>query len=148
MYEINKNTYALIRIDENTTEVIEKENNFILNESLTRILKESCEYYGSTFEGRIKGSKKQLGMRYKLPIIVEEYNEIVMFPTSSSTNDQCSWLALKHIQDYEILDNNTIITFKNNEKKVFPISYTSLENQIFRATKLLLISRQRRNLEK
>lgn len=145
MYEINKHTCALIQIDENTTEVIERENTFLVNASVNQILKQSCEYYGSTLEGRLQGSKKQLGMCYKLPITVEEYNEIIFFPTNSYENENCCWLALKHIKDYTKIDNDTLVTFSNDEKRVFSLSLTSLENQIFRATKLLLIIRQRRN---
>ena len=32
----------------------------------------SCKYFGSSFEGRILGSKNILGSVYKAPIIVEE----------------------------------------------------------------------------
>lgn len=148
IYEINKDTCALIPKGENTTEVIEIGKRFIINTSTLELLKKSCEYYGSTLEGRIKGSENQLGMRYKLPLIIEGSNEIIIFPTSSRENESCCWIALNHIKDYQKVDNNSLITFLNQEQYLFPISFTSLENQIFRATKLLLVSRTRRKKEK
>lgn len=147
MYEINNETCALIAQNASTTEVIEEKRTFIINAPLSQILKESCEYYGSTLEGRIKGSKKQLGMCYKLPITIEGSNDIIFFPTTSYENENCCWLSLKHIKEYKEYDNNTLVTFLNNEKRVFQLSLPSLENQLFRATKLLLISRRRRNSE-
>ena len=85
-------------------------------------------------------------MRYKLPITVEGSNEIILFPTTSPLNNECCWISLSHIKDYKAIDNNSLITFENNETHLFPLSLQSLENQIFRATQLLLINRSRRNL--
>ena len=33
---------------------------------------ESCRYYGSTFEGRQKGSSTLTGITYKVPIIISK----------------------------------------------------------------------------
>ena len=144
IYEINTKTCALISKNKNTTEIIETGRNFIINKPINQILNESCEYYGSTLEGRIKGSKTVLGLCYKLPIIVESSNEIIFFPTLSPQNENCSWISIKNIKDYNAIDNNVIIKFKGDIKETFPITYESLENQMFRATKLLLLIRSRK----
>ena len=144
IYEITSKTCALISRDKETTEVIEKDKTFILHKPIKQILNESCEYYGSTLEGRIQGSKTVLGMCYKLPIIIESTNEIIFFPTLSPYNDECSWISIKNIKDYIAVDNNVIIKFKGDVKEMFPITYESLENQMFRATKLMLLIRNRK----
>ena len=103
IYEITTRTCALVAKSENETEVIEENNTFTINKPITQILKESCEYYGSSLEGRIQGSKTLLGMCYKLPIIIESSSEIIFFPTMSPFNERCSWLSIKHIKEYKVL---------------------------------------------
>lgn len=145
LYEINKNTCAIVATENNQTKVIETENTISLETKPLDIMKRSCEYYGSTLEGRIKGAKSQLGMRYKLPVIVEESKEIIFFPTTSLSQKECSWINLKAIKTYEKDDYGVSVTFEGNKEQTFPISYESFENQVFRATKLLLILQNRKN---
>lgn len=147
-YEITSKTCALISVSEKETEVIELGKKFIIPIRLKDILKRSCEFYGCTLEGRIKGSQKQLGMKYKLPIIIENTKELIFFPTSSLRIDNCSWISLKNIKTYEENRLGSIIEFIDNNKLLIPISLESLENQIFRATKLMLISRKRSEMKK
>ncbi len=147
-YEINTKTCALIAKGENKTEIIEGSKTFIINKKPLEILKESCEYFGSTYEGRIKGTKTLLGMCYKLPIAVEGSKELIFFPTMSANKLNCSWLAVKNIQDYRANDEQVFVKFNGNQIKQLNISYESLENQIFRSTKLMLVMRNRRNSAK
>lgn len=143
MYEINKNTYAIIPLGKGKTEIVEQEENKIINKNALEIIKESCEYYGNNFEGLIKGSQSCLGAKYKLPINIETTQDLIVFPTNAPTNKDCCWLVLKNIKTYNKTGEKTQITFKNNKTKTIPISTTSFENQMFRASRLLLIIHQR-----
>jgi len=147
-YEITSKTCALISVSENETEIIEIGKKFIVKSRLNDILKRSCEFYGCTLDGRIKGSKLQLGTKYKLPIIVENTREIIIFPTSSPRLKDCSWISLKNIKKYEETELGSIIQFTDDNKMNLSISLESLENQIFRATQLMLISRKRSQMKK
>ncbi len=142
-YEITSKTCALISISEEETEIIELGRKFIIQNKLSQILKQNCEFYGCSLEGRIKGSQTQLGMKYKLPIVIENTREIIFFPTTSPRLQECSWISLKNIKNYKENEFGTIIEFVDNNELNLPISYETIENQIFRATKLMLISRQR-----
>ena len=146
IYEITCKTAAVIAITENETKIIEENKTYVIQKPVAKIIKESCEYYGSSVAVRLKGSKSMLGMCYKLPIIIESSNEIIFFPTSSPLNKNCSWISLNHIKNYKKISNNVIIEFTGNKKETFPITYESLENQMFRATKLLLILKKRKNI--
>ena len=146
IYEITTKTCALVAANEKQTEIVEEDKIININKPINQILKESCEYYGSSLEGRIQGSKTLLGMCYKLPIIIESSNELIFFPTMSPYNENCSWISMKHIKDYKATDNNVIVKFKGNHKKEFPITIEALENQMFRASKLMLLIRNRRNI--
>ena len=132
-YEINSATLAIIPLGENISEVYEEEAKYIVNKSPNAIIKDNCEFYGSSYEGRCKGTKNLTGIKSKYPIIIEESRNIIFFPTSSVRSEDNIWIALNHIKDYSKRDLNSKITFKNNEKLELNISYYSLDNQICRA---------------
>ncbi len=144
-YEINASTCALIPKDDFSTIVIEKRDNISVMLPIQKIIENSCAYYGSSFKGRLSGSKYSLGSKYKLPIIIEETREIILFPTASYENNNCTWIALNNINEYKRIGNNVQILFDNNQKIEVQVSYESFENQILRATKLLLILKSRKN---
>ena len=147
-YEITSDTCALIGISENATEVIEKERRFTIFEKVNKVMNHSCQYYGCSLPGLIRGSQTQLRSKYKVPIILEDTNELVFFPTISPRLLDCCWISLKNISKYEKNNFGTLIEFKNDTKITVPISIESFENQIFRATQLMLIARTRRGLQK
>lgn len=144
-YEINKSTLAIIPISKNCSKVIENENDYIINNSTTNIIDHSCKFFGSSYNGRCEGTKNLVGFNYKSPIIVEESKEIIFFPTSSPRFDNCSWISLNNIEKYIKKENISSIYFKNGLIMDLEISYSSLENQILRATMLESKLRQRKN---
>jgi competence transcription factor ComK len=55
------------------------------------------------------------------------------------------WIAVNKIKKYEPMDyNSTKIVFNNNEFVIVPLSYRSIQNQIFRATRLSYILNERK----
>lgn len=132
-YEINSSTLAIIPLGEDLSKVYEEEAEYIVPKSPTAIIKENCEFYGSSYEGRCKGTKKLTGIKSKFPIIIEESRNIIFFPTTSVRSNNNTWIALNNIKDYQIDNLNSKITFKNNENLDLDISYYSLDNQICRA---------------
>ena len=147
-YEINTQTCALIQDTDLSTVVVEKENTIKVNMKLKELLNYSCSYYGSSLEGRINGSKKSLGSKYKLPIIVEETKELLFFPTQSIENEECVWISLNNIVSYKKSGNKVCVVFENNQLLELNTSYESFENQVLRATKLLFILKRRKNAQK
>ena len=147
-YEINEETYAIISSDIGKTQVIEKDNDYIINNDAYKVMDESCKYYGSSYKGRLEAAKTLLNCSYKLPILVEESSVLIFFPIKSSLLDDCCWINLNSIYNIEKVDNKTQITFKNGKKMVFDISKLSLENQIYRSTKLESIIFKRINAKK
>ena len=135
-YEINEETLVVLPIDKNTTKVIETNESYTIDKNAQKIISESCEYYGSSYEGRLKGTKGLTGINYKAPIIIEESSQLIFFPTSSPRLDSCTWLNLKKVIDYEKTKLGTLVEFQNGEKFELNISKTSFQNQIFRAAML------------
>ena len=142
-YEINEDTIALIPYN-NMTKVYEKDDSFLVNKDANKIIEDSCEYFGSSYDGRKKGTTSLTGITHKVPIIIEESKNIIFFPTSSPRLNKCAWISLNHIDKYYKDDIYCIIEFKNQRKLMLNISYGSLDNQILRASRLESVLRSRK----
>ena len=143
-YEINKDTYAILTIDEGVTKVLEKNDEYFINKSSYEVMEDSCAYYGSSCEGRIKGTKTILGSNYKVPIIIEETSEIIFFPTEAATSANCIWLSLNNIKCYEKCNGFTKVIFNSGKELIIKMSISSFETQLLRANRLGSIIRRRR----
>ena len=63
-YIINKNTYYLM-YDNNKTVINELSTELVIpGNNLKDILENSCEYYGSSLQGRIVGARNFIKSRY------------------------------------------------------------------------------------
>lgn len=143
-YEINKDTQLIMPIEDETSKVLETKDEYVINNSTLDIMEHSCEYFGSSYEGRKEGTRKLLGITHKPPIIVEESNKIIFFPTASPENVECCWINLESIEKYyRINSSKSAILFKNGDIIEFNVSYGSLTNQILRATRLKYILQER-----
>ena len=143
-YEINSETIALIPITSTKTKVYELENEFVVDKSGLKIMEESCEFFGSSLEGRQKGTKRLIGITHKSPVIVEESRNIIFFPTNSPRLEKCCWISLNNLENISKLPNNSLLIFKNSRELYLDISFNILDNQILRATRLESVSRKRR----
>ena len=142
-YEINSETLALLPISKNVTKVIEVNNNYIIKKSIIEVLETSCNYFGSSFKGRLEGSKSMLGSIYKPPIIIEESSNIIFFPTTGLSNEKCSWISLNNIRSYERVEGYTKVNFVKGKSIIVKMSFSSFEMQLLRATRFQNLLRQR-----
>ena len=143
-YEINKDTYAVMSINDGISKILEKNDEYFVNKNSYEVMEDSCAYYGSSREGRIKGTKQILGSNYKVPIVVEESNEIIFFPTEAASNANCIWLSLNNIKNYERNNGFTKVTFNSGKELIVKMSISSFETQILRANRLGSIIRKRK----
>lgn len=144
-YEINNNTFALLPLTNTSTKVLEKDNIFVVENNIMNIIKDSCEYYGSSYVGRKEGSKKLINITSKCPIIIEETNNIIYFPTISPRLDKCMWISYNSIKNYINNNGKTTIIFENDKVLDLDISYNSFNNQVLKSAKLESILRKRIN---
>ena len=105
-YEINESTQAIIPLGNDKSMVYEEECEYKITNSSNKIIKQNCSFYGSRYVGRCEGTKYLTGIKSKFPIIIEESRNIIFFPTSSSRNNDNSWIALNKIKNYK--QKNTI----------------------------------------
>ncbi len=144
-YEFNKGTLAIVPNEKESSLIYEDEDRYIINEIPFKIMEESCKYFGSTYNGRKDSAKDILGAEYKVPIIIEDTDNLIAFPTTSPQADDCVWISLKRVKKFLKIDSyNTKIIFDNNKELIVPCSYRTIENQISRASRLDLIMRNRK----
>lgn len=142
-YEVNKDTCVIISVNDEITKVIETEGEYLVNTSCYKVMENSCEYYGSSYQGRLKGTRAILGSSYKAPIVVEESNELIFFPTESPNSDTCTWFSLNNIASYEKSGGFTKVTFTNGKSIFIKMSTGCFETQVLRANRLGSLMKKR-----
>lgn len=144
-YEISNGTLAIVPKKDGSI-VYEDDEQYVIDEVPFKIMEDSCKYFGSTYNGRKESARDILGAEYKVPIIVEDSDNLIVFPTTSPAADDCIWISLKRIKNFERIDDyNTKIVFDNNKEIVVPCSYRTVENQVSRASRLDFVMRKRKN---
>lgn len=145
-YEITKGTLAVLPNNKEDSLVYEDDDRYVVSQTPFEIMESSCLYFGSSYEGRRAGAKDILGAEYKVPIVVDDSDNLIVFPTTSPLSEDCVWISLKHLKRFEKVDaNNTKIIFQNDKEIIVPSSYRSIENQVSRASRLDYIIRNRKN---
>ena len=144
-YEINEETLAILPVDGTKSKIIELNQEYIIDDNPYQVMEHSCEYFGSSLNGRLVGSKNMLGSIYKVPVLVEESRNLIFFPTQSPILEDNSWISLNKIVNYKKVDDKTMITFKNDKNLIVDIPFLSIQNQIYRATRLESVLRNRKN---
>ena len=135
-YEINSNTLAVIGIDDSNSKVIEGNKKYDIEDNSYQVMEDSCSYFGSSLKGRVEGTRKMMGINYKVPIIIEESRDIIFFPLTELESNKCTWISLNWFDRVENKDGKTYILFKNGKKMLTKISKYKIENQVLRAAKL------------
>lgn len=144
-YEINVETLLIVPFEKEKSKIYEVDGEYIINMSPLEIVKNSCLYFGCTYNGRREAVKSLINVDMKVPIIIEESKNIIFFPTSSCINKNAIWVSYQNLVKYSKLnDFSTILYFKNNKSIKIDIKYNLIDNQIIRCIKLenLLIKRK------
>lgn len=146
-YDINAGTLAIIPLDEDSTKIVEVDNEFVVKENSMKIIDNSCRYFGSSYDGRLAGTKNMIGVNYKAPIVIEDSKSIIFFPLSSPRSDECFWISFKNVESYEKVpdQNKTIVKFTSGLTLTLPISHFSFSNQLLRSSRLENVLNLRKN---
>ncbi len=137
MYIINNKTNYLLFDGKKTIINENKKDKYFFGNCLEEILNESCIYYGSTLDGRIKAAKNLISSRYKLPIIISEKNNLIFFQIKNK--NEIIWFNFNRINDFNKNDKDIKIFFKDNYCKKFSISWSIFNNQILKSSRLIYV---------
>ncbi|WP_409294789.1 competence protein ComK [Peribacillus sp. SCS-26] len=139
-YEINPYTLVVLPLEYGSriySQIHEINEEFTTPFKPIDIIKKSCEYFGSSYEGRKDGTRQLLGITHKLPITIDPTSNIFFFPTNSPGREDCIWISHEHVDSYQRTESGeTIVSFRNKKKITIPISFSSFESQMFRTAML------------
>lgn len=147
-YTINPDTLAIIPINKKKTKVYETDGAFIIARNANKIIEDNCEYFGSSYEGRKKGTMELTGVTHKAPILIEDANDLIFFPTASPRLHDCSWISLNNLDSYEPYDDESVVMFNNNLKLQIAVSNKVIDNQVLRATRLESVIHKRKQIKR
>jgi competence protein ComK len=139
-YEINSSTMFLQPMDYGSkvyTQVFEEDEQFVSPFKPMDIIKKSCDYFGCDYESRKRGTRLLIGYTRKIPIAIEPTNQIFFFPTTSPNRPECIWISHGHVEKYQrVAPQQTLITFRNKQSYILPVSFSTIEGQILRTALL------------
>ena len=137
MFKIDKEVLLIDYDGLNTTVETTHGDVIFKGNVLKTILNESCIKYGSSLNGRIKGSKYALNSKYKLPIIISEKEKLVFFPVKEMGRE--IWFNFDMIKEVKRKNSGVDVIFKNGFNKEINVSYTVFNNQVLKASRLWII---------
>lgn len=143
-YIINSKTLAIIGIDSKKCKIIEKNEEFLVNSYAKKIIEDSCLYYGSSYRGKVDHSTFLLNNSYKCPIMIENCNNSIFFPTISADSNECIWISIFEIEKYYLIDDLIVILFKNGKKISTNMSKYSIENQMLKSYNLFNLMKDKK----
>lgn len=136
-YEINNETLLIVPYDYGKSKVYEYDDEFIVDMIPLTIVKNSCLFFGSSFEGRREASKNIIGIDMKVPIIIEESKNVIFFPVSSCISKNSIWISYQNLIKYSKIDSNSsMLYFKNGKSIKLNTKYNLVDNQVIRCIKL------------
>ena len=145
-YIINCETLIIMPYDDNKSRVYEYDEEFIVKKNVTSIVRDSCLYFGSSLAGRREGTKALINCEIKVPIIIEDSQNLIIFPTSSYRNTKNMWISYNNLLKYNKNDiNSTLLYFKQDNKIIVNVRYNIIDNQIIRCIKLEALISKRKN---
>lgn len=123
--------------DKNSILVVEKNRKMTLKGNSFRFLKKCCYCYGHSYNIQRQFIIDHFNYYIKTPIILSEYNKIILFPTASPESNDCIWIAYNNIDRYVEVDKKyTEIYFKGGKILKIKASYTTIDNQITKCIKI------------
>ena len=144
-YVFNYETLVIVPYGKNKSKVYEFDDVFIVDMEVSDIIKNSCLYFGSSLEGRKEGTKHLINCEMKVPIIVEDSQSLIIFPTYSYRNNKNVWISYNNMLKYSKIDNeHTLLSFKQGNDITVDITYNIIDNQIIRCIKLEAALNKRR----
>lgn len=111
--------YYLRRIDERSYLMVQENGQqTVLQEPLLVILQRLCLRHGSTCEGRREAAACNLDIHQKVPILLSEVYQDILFPTRALRNPECIWINYRAVDEIRRKEKGCIVQF-HDESELF-----------------------------
>ena len=134
-YLINEKTIAILKKGHQTI-IYDVENYKVINKNIKKVLEDNCLFYGSNMKGRQKSASKILKVKYKIPLVISEQDNIILIQIDAFRSDCCLFLVANKIIDYQ--ENNKKVNVKciNNNNFSLNISKYCFDKMLINSLKL------------
>lgn len=146
-YVINDNLLCFTQDtnDNKSILIVEKNRKLTFKGNSYKFLRKCCFFYGHSYGIQRQFVIDHFNYYIKTPIILSEYNKIILFPTASPESNNCIWIAYNNIDRYVAVDKKyTEVYFKGGKILKIRASYATIDNQI---TKCIRIEKLLNNLQ-
>ena len=138
-YIINENLLCFTQDtnDKNKILVVEKSKNVTFNGNSLSFLKKCCFCYGHSYNIQRQFVIDHFNYYIKTPIILSEYNKIILFPTASPESDNCIWVSYNNVERYYLIFPNLafLLLFLHIQQILFdilkPLVFYNLQPLVF-----------------
>lgn len=141
---VSNKTIAVIK-NKRKTIIINVDKVTVINKSIKYILEYNCNYYGSSLEGRLKCAKDILKIKYKIPIVLDDKNNLVLISLNNPRSNYNTYLISNKITNYEWINDKLEINCLNNVKFQTRLSQNVFEKLFLNSIKLVNILNCRKN---
>lgn len=136
-YVINSDLLCFMQQENNKDLfIIEKNKNISIKMNSLKFLKKCCYCFGHSYMIQRQFIIDNFNYNIKTPIIVSEYNNIILFPTASPSSKKCIWIAYNNIERYVQENDYTKIYFNSGKVLKFKVPYYTIDKQITRCIKI------------
>lgn len=142
-YYINGDVLCFTQENDNEILIIEKDKKFSICGNSLKFIKKCCRFYGHSYNIQRQNIIDNFNFYIKTPIVLSEYNMIILFPTTSPNSNDCIWIAYNNVDRYVKENNYTKIYFKGGKILNINASYNTIDSQI---TKCIKIEKYLRNI--
>ena len=106
--------------------------------TLPQLIGQMCIAHGSSMEGRREAFRSLTGYRNKIPVLVSERTQYILFPTLSPVHPDCLWVSCNDILDITPAeDGESQVTFLNGRRRKVPFQTRLLRKQMRRCEEFL-----------
>ena len=125
-YIINENLLCFTQDtnDKNKILAVEKSKNVTFNGNSLSFLKKCCFCYGHSYNIQRQFVIDHFNYYIKTPIILSEYNKIILFPTASPESDNCIWISYNNVERYVQSGKNYTQIYFNGGKVLNSLQFT------------------------
>jgi competence protein ComK len=140
LYIISSDTKAIMRTASSyyRSKVLEGNEDKFSIKSPEQIIDNSCLLYGADLKGRKQAVRKILSTTSKLPVPISPTRGVFMFPTSSTKNKDCVWIAFHQVKFYEQRADRTYIGFFDDTGIYVNASENSIDAQYKRTSQVIV----------
>jgi competence protein ComK len=135
-YEISQTTIALLHNhhEKYQTKILDLEGEFYSSKPIMKLLEEACLNNCSTYEGRRQAVIHFTNYTQRIPILINQFEKIIAFPTHSPEQSHCIWIFFHQILEISPINKTqSLITFKNYKQLQLNISFHTLHEQCKKA---------------